>query len=108
MTTENKNDKQNPSEEEIDARVEAQADDDSAWEGAVHVRKTKWAPLSIPADLAARAAFLAKLHREKGLDEWLTRIIRERVELEELALGEVKREFAAKGKVSENPSSASG
>jgi hypothetical protein len=107
MTSENKNDKQKPSEEEIDERVELQADDDSAWEGAVHVRKKKWAPLSIPGGLAARAAFLAKLHREKGLDEWLARIIRERVELEELALGEVKRELAAKGKASEKPSSAS-
>jgi len=106
MTSENKNDKLKPSEEEIDERVEGLADDDSAWEGAGHVQKRKWA-LSIPADLAARAAFLAKLHREKGLDEWLARIIRERVELEELALGEEKREFAAKGKASENPSSAS-
>ena len=36
--------------------------------------------LSIPGELAARAAFLAKLHREAGLGKWVERIVRERVE----------------------------
>ena len=71
-----------PSEEEIDRMVVAQIDDDSAWEEPIRVRKTEDPPLSIPAKLAARAAFLAKLHRENALEEWLARIIRERIELE--------------------------
>ena len=74
-----------PSQEEIDRIVEAQASDDSAWEEPVKVEKTEAASLSIPAHLAARASFLARLHREKGLEEWLTRIICERIELEEIA-----------------------
>lgn len=53
------------------------------------------APLSIPGDLAARAAFLARLHREAGLDQWVERILRERVELEESAFSEAKRKLAS-------------
>jgi len=41
--------------------------------------------------LAARAAFLAHLHREKNVEKWLARIIKERVELEEVAFSEAKR-----------------
>ena len=85
-----------PSEEEIDKVVVAQANDDSAWEEPIRVRRNKTASLSIPAELIERASFLARLHREKGAKEWLTRIIRERVELEEIAFAEVKRELREK------------
>ena len=84
------------SEDEIDKVVVAQAEDDSAWEEPIRVRKDKAASLSIPAELVKRASFLAKLHREKGAEEWLTRIIRERVELEEIAFAEVKRDLKEK------------
>jgi hypothetical protein len=83
------------SEEEIDQIVVAQANDDSAWEKPIRVRRTKPAPLSIPADLAARAAFLAQLHRKTSVEEWLTYIIQERVELEEAAFLRVKHDLAA-------------
>jgi hypothetical protein len=85
------------SEQESDQAVESQADDDSAWEEPIHVRRAKPASLSIPAELAARAAFLARLHREKNPEEWLTRVIRERVELEEVAFVEAKREMSLRG-----------
>src|SRR5438445_13468401 len=81
------------SEKEIDAIVEAQAGHDSAWEEPVQVRKKKAASVYIPADLAARVAFLAQLHRERNAEDWLTRIIKERVELEEVAFLEAKREM---------------
>ncbi len=80
-------------EAEIDELIIAEADDDTAWEDAVHVQKSFSPPLHIPAGLAERAAFLAGLHREKSLDAWLTRIIRERVELEESAFLQAKREL---------------
>jgi hypothetical protein len=83
-----------PSEIEIDQKVISQANEESAWEKPVQVKRTKPASLSIPAELAARAAFLARLHREKGPAAWLTRIIRERVELEEVAFIEAKRDLA--------------
>jgi len=50
--------------------------------------------LLIPGALAARAAFLAKLHREAGLGKWVERIVCERVELEEFAFSEAKKKLA--------------
>ena len=85
------------SQKELDQRVIAQAENDSAWEKPVRVKRVRGTSLSIPGDLAARAAFLAKLHRETHLDQWLTRIIRERVELEEVAYLETKRELTSRG-----------
>lgn len=86
-----------PSREEIDRIVESQAEDDSAWERPVQVHRSKPASLAIPAALAARAAFLARLHREANTQDWLTRIIEERVEMEEVAFGEAKRELLKNG-----------
>lgn len=85
-----------PSEAEIDAIVESQADDDSAWTKPIKVRKAKLESVSLPADLAARAAFLARMHREKKVEDWLRRIIKERVEMEEVAFLETKREMASR------------
>lgn len=84
------------SQEEIDQRVVAQADDESAWEKPIRVKRERGGSLSLPSDLAARAAFLAKLHREGRVDAWLARIIRERIELEEVAFAAAKRELSAK------------
>jgi len=83
-------------EEDIDTLVVAQAGNESAWEVPVQVRRGEPGTISIPADLAARAAFLAQVHRASGVEEWLTRVIRERVELEEVAFAEAKRDLAGK------------
>jgi hypothetical protein len=93
MTTRGKTMGKKISEEKIDDIVISQADNDSEWEEPILVRKTKSTSLSIPAELAARAAFLAHLHKESGVEEWLMRIIRERVDLEEGAFVEAKREL---------------
>lgn len=85
-----------PTEKEIDEIVTDHADDPSKWEKPIHVRKAKTASPTIPSDLAARAAFLARLHGSAAPDEWVARIIRERVELEEVALSEAKRDLSAK------------
>jgi hypothetical protein len=89
--------KKNPplSQEDTDRLVASQSEDDSAWDAPVRVKRSEPASLSIPGDLAARAAFLARLHRETGLDKWVERIVRERVELEELAFSEAKKELAS-------------
>lgn len=89
--------KKDLSEQEIDRRVVSQANDSSAWEKPVRVRRTKSAALSIPASLAARAAFLARVHRHRSVDAWLMHIIQERVELEEAAFAGAKQELAAQG-----------
>jgi uncharacterized DUF497 family protein len=67
MSTAKKKTRRLPAEE-IDALVVAQAEDDSAWESRVAVKR-KPASLSIPGELAARAAFLARLHGEAGVNK---------------------------------------
>lgn len=81
-------------EEEIDRIVMAQADDDSAWEKPIFVRKAKSASVHVPSELAERAAFFARLHREKKVENWLRRIIQERIDLEEAAFAGLKRDLA--------------
>ena len=76
---------------EIDRVVIAQADQDAAWQKAIVVRRPKSTSLSIPAELAARAAFLARLHHESPVDKWVERIVRERVEIEESAFTAAKK-----------------
>ncbi len=94
MNSKKKSRRKQLSEPEIDRIVESQAEDDSAWQKPIKIRRAKLTSLSLPADLAARAAFLAKLHREKNVDEWLARIIKERLELEEVAFRRAKREMS--------------
>ena len=88
--------KKSLTEQEIDQVVVARADDDAAWSKPIRVRRTESAPLRLPPDLAARAAFLAQLHRTKSVEEWLTRVIQERVELEEAAFIGVKHDLATR------------
>ncbi len=88
--------KTNLSQEEIDKSVVAQANNKSAWEKPIRVRRKKSASLVIPSELAARAAFLARLHRQPNFEQWLTQVIQERVELEEAAFVGAKREMATK------------
>ena len=81
-------------QEEIDALVVSRSEDESAWEARVQVKRQP-ASLSISGELAARAAFLARLHREAGVDQWVERVLRERVELEESAFNEAKKKLAS-------------
>ena len=82
-------------QEQIDRVVISQADNDSAWDAPIVVKRLKPVSVSIPGGLAARAAFLAKLHRETGVDKWIERVLRERVEMEELAFIEAKKKLAS-------------
>jgi hypothetical protein len=84
-----------PDQDEIDRLVISQSDQDSAWEAPIRVKRSRQASLSIPGELAARASFLARLHRERGVDKWVERVVRERVELEELAFAEAKKKLAS-------------
>jgi hypothetical protein len=59
------------------------------------VKRSKPATLSLPGELAARAAFLARLHREPGVDKWVERIVRERIAIEEFVFKETKRNLAS-------------
>ena len=91
MNSKRKSRRKQLSEQEIDRLVESHAEEDSAWGKPIKARRAKPTALFLPAKLAARAAFLARLHREKHVEEWLARVIKERVELEEVAFSEAKR-----------------
>ena len=82
--------------QEIDKIVIAQVNDDSKWEKPLRVRMKKKSSVPVPSELAARAAFFARLHREVSVDDWLKRIIRERIELEEAALAGLKRDLSVR------------
>jgi hypothetical protein len=82
-------------EKEIDELVIAQADDDSAWEQSAQARRSKSAAVSIPAEVASRAAFFARLHREPSLEHWIEKVIAERIDIEEAAFANAKRDLAA-------------
>jgi len=86
------------SEKEIDDIVEAQADDPSAWEGPIRVRMKKSSTMRLSAELAARAAFFARLHHASSVEDWLKRIIKERIDFEEAAFAGLKRELTSKRK----------
>ena len=94
MKSTSKRTKKQLTEANIDNLVESQTDDDSAWEKTIEVRRQRPASFSIPAQLAARAAFLANLHRERNVEDWIAKVIKERVELEEIAFSQVKREIS--------------
>jgi len=84
-----------PTDAEIDAQVVREADDNSAWGPLVTVSRSR-ASVGLPSSLAQRAAFLAQLHRERNLQSWVERVVRERVELEERAFVQARRELGAK------------
>lgn len=95
MTTKKRTRKRIIPVEEIDNLVESQADNDEAWDEPVQVRRKPEDSLSLPANLAMRAAFLAKLHKENDTTAWLRRIIAERIELEESAFVDFKKTLAS-------------
>ncbi len=74
----------------IDESVIADADNDSAWETPDLVTRTD-ASFGLPAELAERARFLARLHHERSLQSWLERVVRERIEIEERAFSDARR-----------------
>ena len=88
MNSENKTHKD--MEEAIDAAIIAQAENDDAWEEPIAVRRqNKVSVLPLPEGLVSRAAFLAALRNSSNVNDWLTNIIRERIEFEEATIAEI-------------------
>lgn len=77
-------------EEDIDKLVIAEANDMSKWEEPIAVKPTsiRFSPLVIE-----KAKYLAKLHRARGYQTWLKKVVEERIKLEEELLSGFKREF---------------
>jgi len=81
-------------EREIDEAVIATADDNATWGKPVRVKSAKGESVSLPAEMASRAAFFARIHREASVEDWIKRIVAERVDIEEAAFAEAKRNLA--------------
>jgi hypothetical protein len=81
------------SDEEIDELVTSQAEDEAAWDKPIRVRRSQAAAFSLSAELASRAAFFARLHRAANVEAWIEHIVQERLDLEEAAFAELKREL---------------
>lgn len=84
------------SQKAIDEQVIAQADMASAWGPPIRARRKRHTSIHLPAALAAQAAFFARLHHEPDLKDWLTKVVQERLDLEEAALAGLKRQLAVK------------
>lgn len=91
-----KNKRAGMTDEAVDDRVIAQAEELTAWEEPTVVKRKKGASVSLPATLAERAAFFARIHREKNLESWLKRIIQERLDIEEAAFSGFKKDLFLK------------
>ena len=83
-------------EEEIDKLVEEQANDYTKWNKPIKVNKEKNSSINLPNELVQRAKFLANLHKENSVDEWIQKVLKEKIELEEDAYKEAKRELVKK------------
>ena len=84
-------------EEKIDKIVIAQADNDSAWEEPVFVKAAEIkSTIELPKILAAKATFFARLHKKATVEEWITSIIKERIDFEESAFIELKHALSEK------------
>ena len=87
------------SQEEIDEIVVAQAEDDSAWEEPIKVERPHGSQaFEFPSDLVSRAAFLARVHRS-DIESWIVEIIRDRIEIEEAAFAESKRDIFTRARL---------
>ena len=53
-------------QEEIDRQVVAEANTEDAWDAPVRVNPPAPTSFKLPSDLAARVAFLARLHQRKA------------------------------------------
>jgi hypothetical protein len=84
---------------EKDDIVESQSDDDSAWGKTDTRSQGKVGDNVYPSRISGKSSLLAKLHRENDVEDWLTKIIKERVEMEEVAFSEAKRQMSLRNGV---------
>ena len=82
-------------EEEIDSIVISEADDMSKWEKPIKVKPTS---IRFPPAIVEKAKYLARLHKTRGYQTWLKKIVEERIELEEKLLSDFKQELKTASK----------
>lgn len=76
-------------EKEIDSIVIVEADDMTKWEKPIMVKP---AFIRLSPSTIARAEHLAKLHRARSYQTWITQIVEERIKMEEELLSDFEQE----------------
>ena len=90
-----KNIKLSVKEKKIDKILEKQIFDDYAWETAIKVTpKVSMISMRMDSKIIEKARALAKIHKEKGYQTWLKKIIKERIEFEESIIKTFKKKAA--------------
>ena len=71
-----KNVKTSKKEEKIDNKVIEMAHDDKSWEDKIEVTpRSKPTSIRLSTRTIERAKFFAKIHRERGYQSWIKRIV---------------------------------
>jgi predicted DNA binding CopG/RHH family protein len=77
-------------EEKIDEIVIKEADDLSKWEKPIRVKAPQAISIRLSAELIQKVKLLAKIHKTNNYQDWLEKIIKERIHLEEELLESIK------------------
>jgi len=78
-------------EQEIDEIVISEANDITKWEEPISVKPPRVTPIRLSPDTVKTAKYFAKLHKYRGYQTWLKRIIEDRIKTEEAILKELKQ-----------------
>lgn len=78
-------------EQVIDEIVTSETNDISKWEEPISVKPSGAASIRLSPDTIRKAKYFAKLHKYRGYQTWLKRIIEDRIRTEEEILKELKQ-----------------
>lgn len=84
---------ENITEKEVDEIVIREANDLTKWEEPIQVKAPQATSIRLSPQIIQKVKFLASVHKEREYQNWLKRIIEERIQLEEELLESVKAGF---------------
>ena len=79
--------------EQIDEIVTIESDDLSKWEEPIEVKAPQAVLLRLSPELIQKIKFLATIHKTDNYQNWLEKIIKERIQLEDELLDSIKEDF---------------
>jgi len=79
--------------EQIDEIVTKESDDLSKWEEPIEVKAPQAVLLRLSPELIQKIKFLATIHKTDNYQNWLEKIIKERIQLEDELLDSIKEDF---------------
>ena len=82
-------------EQKIDEIVISEASDITKWEEPISAKPSGAASIRLSPDTIRKAKYFAKLHKYRGYQTWLKRIIEDRIRTEEEILKELKQRLVS-------------